>query len=345
MIRDMHRLEQRIADLERGSGRVNGQLSGLEEDVLLLEDRVEAHRLSLERRGMVRARSRDELPRYHAPARVAEAHERPASIENSAYDRLPTERVTPRASTRTEERSDPASARPAGVPHLPVVTATPESVQTSDEDEAVEELLITNETLRAFVDEHGGAPVASAGGSASSGGSRSANRRPLPPVVVGDRLPSGSASSTPAAPATTASQGATTPATSVAAASPSGAGIPLYQESLRAFNAGDYRGARLGFQRFLDEGAPFDYQDNAMFWIGECHYAEGSFTAALETFEQVVRDYPDGNKIPDSLLKIGLTYERLNNLGSATEVLTMLVETYPTTDAARRASERLAGLN
>lgn len=278
---DMASLEQRVADLERASGRVQMELTSMEEDVLLLEDRVEAHRLSLERRGMVRARSRDELPRY-APPPVETAHTPPS---------LPVERVYP------PTREEPA------------------------------EILITNETLAAYSEAYG------PGGSADWNLAGRSTSAPLPPVVTGDRLPTQTVDE-PEVPAETA---ATEPSTA--------SGVALYQESLRWFNAGNYSRALSGFEAFLEAAPTDDYRDNALYWIGECHYATGRFPEALASFQRVVRECPDGNKVPDSLLKIGLTYERLNNRSEASEVLSALVETYPMTDAARRASERLTELN
>lgn len=312
---DLVALEQRIADLERSSGRMSGSISSVQEDVLLLEDRVEAQRLSLERRGMVRSRARDELPRYETPSPVALSTPTDRPSPAPGAPELPVERLAPRG-----RAADVAPPR-EGIPELPVVQAAPAA-----DDGPVEELVITNDTIDQFVAQHGGVSPASDGGFRSS----ATTGEPLEPVVRNDRLPVRSES---------AGNGA----------SRGGAGddgsISLYQESLALFNDGDYRGARTGFQRFLDGDSPEDYRDNALFWIGECHYAEGSYTAALAAFERVVREFPDGNKVPDSLLKIGLTHERLNDQRSASEVLRMLVETYPTTEAARRASERLLALN
>jgi len=277
-------LQERISDLERGSGRNHARMGELEQDVLLLEDRVEAHTLSLERRGVTARRNRTELPRYEAP---------PVSASHAPIEQLPVERITPAN-----------NSRPA------------------------DELVITNETLRDFVELNGGTqPPRDTRADAPRSGSR-----PLAPVVLNDSLPA-SASQTPRT-------------VSLAPAAPAGPrGVELYQASLRQFNQGEYSQAMSGFQNFLASAPAEDYQDNATYWIGECHYASGQYAEALQVFEQVVRDYPNGNKVPDSLLKIGLTYERLNNQREANEVLSVLVETYPTTDAARRASERLTELN
>ena len=97
-------------------------------------------------------------------------------------------------------------------------------------------------------------------------------------------------------------------------------------------------------ERFLASNPEADYMDNALFWIGECHYGLGDYSESIRFFQRVVSEYPDGNKVPDSLLKVALTYERLNDIANAREVLVVLVETYPTTEAARRATERLREL-
>ena len=276
---DLVGLEQRIGDLERGAGRTHAQLNSLEQDVLLLEDRVEAQRLSLERRGAVEARRPNQLPRYEPP---------PVAPAYAAIEELPVQRIMPAAT-----------------------------------NQELEELVITNETLNDYVSAYGGVGVS---------GSVSTGTRPLPPVVHNDRLPSTAR--------TTPSQ------VGVEAARPAqAAGVDLYQSSLRHFNQGSYDSALTGFERFLSEGPSPDYSDNALYWIGECHYATGEYASALQSFERVVRDHPNGNKVPDSLLKIGLTYERMNNNQEANEVLSVLVETYPLTDAARRASEHLTELN
>lgn len=276
-------LQERISDLERGSGRSYARMEGLEQDVLLLEDRVEAHTLSLERRGVTARRTRSELPRYQAP---------PVAASRGPIEQLPVQRLTP-----------------------------------GDTSHPIDELVITNETLRDFVEHNGGSapPIDNRLDSPTRA------QRPLAPVVLNDSLPPSESQ---------------TPRTVSLTAEPSGPrGVDLYQASLRQFNQGEYSQAMAGFQNFLSSGPAEDYQDNATYWIGECHYASGEYAQALQVFEQVVRDYPNGNKVPDSLLKIGLTYERLNNQREANEVLSVLVETYPTTDAARRASERLTELN
>jgi tol-pal system protein YbgF len=118
----------------------------------------------------------------------------------------------------------------------------------------------------------------------------------------------------------------------------------VYDAALEQFNNADYQGALISLSQYVEMGASPDYLDNAYFWIGESHYGLGQYNRALASFQRVVSDFPNGNKVPDSLLKIALTHERMSQQGEARETLRMLVDTYPTTNAAERAAERLRAL-
>jgi tol-pal system protein YbgF len=120
--------------------------------------------------------------------------------------------------------------------------------------------------------------------------------------------------------------------------------LAVYQQAVEEFNSAQYAEALSSLNTFVASGPEADYMDNALFWMGECLYGLGRYSEALGFFQRVVSEYPDGNKVPDSLLKEALTYERLDNAPRAREILATLVETYPTTDAADRAQQRLRDL-
>ena len=43
--------------------------------------------------------------------------------------------------------------------------------------------------------------------------------------------------------------------------------------------------------------------DNAMYWLGECHYSSGQYAKAVTVFKKLVKAYPKAEKVPDALLK------------------------------------------
>ena len=58
----------------------------------------------------------------------------------------------------------------------------------------------------------------------------------------------------------------------------------------------------------------------------------------------VVTSYPLGNKAPDALLKLGYCLLAVGEQARGRELLAQVPGTYPRTEAARLASERLAEL-
>lgn len=214
------------------------------------------------------------------------------------------------------------------VPDLPVHRLGPEAVAVAPVAlpmEEVEEVVIDQAAFEAR--------FGTSGGSSSSAPSRQVataapERRALPPVDVGShRLPTGAGDDNrPIAPGANQSP------------------LEIYREAVAQFNEAEYATALETLNRFIAVGPEEDYMDNALYWMGECLYGLGRYGEALGYFQRVVSEYPDGNKVPDSLLKEALTYERLSDADRARTVLATLVETYPSTDAAERARQRLRDL-
>jgi len=145
-----------------------------------------------------------------------------------------------------------------------------------------------------------------------------------------------------------ASTGASDPAPSAALpspkTSPSASGDPVqpYRDGLDAYRRADYAVAIQHFEAFLNGNPPHDYIDNALYWLGDAYYGMGNYTQAAAYFHRVVKEHPTENKVPDALLKVGLTYQRLGRDPSAREVFQYLIDTYPLSEAARLARDKLS---
>lgn len=121
--------------------------------------------------------------------------------------------------------------------------------------------------------------------------------------------------------------------------------VDYYKAGLKHYRQQEFEPAIQLFETFLDANPPIDYVDNALYWLGECYYGLGRYNDAARYFHRIVKEFPDANKVPDALLKVGLTYMRLEKPESAREVMYYLIEAYPKSDAAHVAQERLASLN
>ena len=114
-----------------------------------------------------------------------------------------------------------------------------------------------------------------------------------------------------------------------------------YQSALNMYRSGKVSAAADAFDGFLKRYTRHEYADNALYWLGECFYDMKNYRLALKMFRRVVEEYPAGNKAPDALLKMGLSYLRLKEKGNARTVLAQLVESFPKSQVARLASETL----
>lgn len=118
----------------------------------------------------------------------------------------------------------------------------------------------------------------------------------------------------------------------------------LYDESYAFFHERRYTESEAGFERFLELYPRTDLADNAQFWIGECRFARGEHESALEAFTRTVEEYPEGNKVPDALLKAGRCLELLGDRSEAAATYEEIVRRFGDSPAAAAARERLAEL-
>lgn len=111
----------------------------------------------------------------------------------------------------------------------------------------------------------------------------------------------------------------------------------LYQEAFVRWQAGKHSRAQKLFERFLELFPRHPLSDNALYWMGECWYARSEYRLACQAFEGVLERYPEGNKIADSLLKLGLCYSRLQKAEKSRRYWQTLIQDHPETRAATLA--------
>lgn len=85
---------------------------------------------------------------------------------------------------------------------------------------------------------------------------------------------------------------------------------------------------------------------NAFYWLGELYLAlpEPELEKSRQSFAQVVNLYPSHQKVPDSLYKLGVVYYRLGESDRAMTYLDRVQSEYPTSPAARLAKSYAAEL-
>ena len=115
----------------------------------------------------------------------------------------------------------------------------------------------------------------------------------------------------------------------------------LYDHGYTLYNQGLYAEAENAFQGYVEAHPGTELADNAQFWIGECRFARQDFQGALEAFLRTVERYPEGNKIPDAMLKAGRSLEEMGAKDDALATYREIRRLHPGTAASALAKERL----
>ncbi len=108
-----------------------------------------------------------------------------------------------------------------------------------------------------------------------------------------------------------------------------------YDSALALVNNKQYGPALDAFAGFLMKYPDHPYAANAMYWRGECYFAQGEYVRAVEQFEGVVARFPLGGKTPDALLKLGICQQKLQNPQKAQTYFEKLTREWPRSDAVR----------
>ena len=115
----------------------------------------------------------------------------------------------------------------------------------------------------------------------------------------------------------------------------------LYDLALRDYQRGNYDVAVRQFTQYVEYFPDSDLADDAQYYIGDCYYTQSLYTQALDAYETLMDAYPDGNKVPATLLKIAFIKVARNELPEARSYLERVIGEYPDAEEARLARMRL----
>lgn len=120
----------------------------------------------------------------------------------------------------------------------------------------------------------------------------------------------------------------------------------LYSLAYKDMEAGNYALAIAEFSQVLDNFPQSPLSDNACYWLGECYYAQKDFPKAAEMFQRLLKEYPQGEKVPGALLKLGYSLaEQKDQAKAAAAPLREVIEKFPDAPEAKLAKEKLKALS
>ncbi len=113
-----------------------------------------------------------------------------------------------------------------------------------------------------------------------------------------------------------------------------------FEIGMQLLRQGDFDGAQATFQDFVMGYPESNRLGEAHFWLGESLYVRGLYGDAATAYLTSARDHGDGEKAPDSLLKLGMSLAALGQSDQACGAFDQVTRSYP--NASDRVTRNVA---
>lgn len=115
----------------------------------------------------------------------------------------------------------------------------------------------------------------------------------------------------------------------------------LYNNALRDYNGGKNDLASQEFSDYIKFYPNTDLAGNAYFYLGELQFKQNNFQQAVQSYDQVLQNFPSGNKAASAQLKKGFALLELGKQDDGVSELRHLIQRYPHSPEALQAREKL----
>jgi tol-pal system protein YbgF len=124
----------------------------------------------------------------------------------------------------------------------------------------------------------------------------------------------------------------------------SGLAEQTYNTAVQLHARGSLTTAQRAFEAFLSSYGSHTLAPQARFYLGDILEQQDRLQEAIEAFNQIPELHPTAPRVPDALYRIGLLNLALENRQEGIRFLERVVNTFPDSDAAVLAEERLREL-
>ena len=118
----------------------------------------------------------------------------------------------------------------------------------------------------------------------------------------------------------------------------------LYNNAVRDYNAAKTDLAIQEFSDYVKYYPNTDLAGNSYFYLAELAFKQGNYKEAVKNYDQVLQNFPTGNKAPSAELKKGLALIELGQNDDGVAALRHVIQRYPRSNEAQQARERLRKL-
>jgi tol-pal system protein YbgF len=115
----------------------------------------------------------------------------------------------------------------------------------------------------------------------------------------------------------------------------------LYNNALRDYNGDKNDLALQEFSDYLKFYPNTDLAGNCYFYLGEIQFKQGNYQPAVQSYDQVLQNFPSGNKAASAQLKKGFALLELGKQDDGVSELRHLIQRYPHSPEALQARDRL----
>jgi tol-pal system protein YbgF len=113
----------------------------------------------------------------------------------------------------------------------------------------------------------------------------------------------------------------------------------VYERSYESLLRRQFGEAETGFRSVLEKHRDHSLAGNAQYWLGETYYVQGDYKGAAQAFLVGYRDFPKSRKAADSLLKLGLSLNRLGQKQQACAAYAQVDTQFPKATEARKRAQ------
>jgi tol-pal system protein YbgF len=117
-----------------------------------------------------------------------------------------------------------------------------------------------------------------------------------------------------------------------------------FDDAMATLRKGDFAAAAAGLSAFQQRYPSSGYGAAALYWLGNAQYGMRDYREAMNSFRSLLAKSPDSPRAPEALLSVANCQIELKDSKGARKTLDDLRKTYPKSEAAQAARERLASL-
>ena len=118
----------------------------------------------------------------------------------------------------------------------------------------------------------------------------------------------------------------------------------LYNNALRDFNAAKNDLAVQEFRDYIKYYPNTDLAGNAYYYLADIEYRQGNYQQAAKDYDEVLQNFPSGNKAAAAQLKKGFALIELGQKDDGVSELRHVIQRYPRSPEATKAQDRLRKL-